>query len=73
MGDPCVGSKGKVMNMGRRVRLLACPLCGSLNIRKASPLSGWLLPDEYACPDCGYRGPVVGEVEVDEDELKKGT
>ncbi|MEM2729781.1 MAG: hypothetical protein QXL56_05195, partial [Candidatus Korarchaeum sp.] len=66
-------SKGKVMNMGRRVRLLACPLCGSLNIRKASPLSGWLLPDEYACPDCGYRGPVVGEVEVDEDELKEGT
>jgi len=63
---------GKVIGMGRKIRVMVCPVCGSLNIRKASPLSGWLLPDEYSCPDCGYRGPVVGEVEVDEDELGEG-
>jgi predicted RNA-binding Zn-ribbon protein involved in translation (DUF1610 family) len=58
------------IHMGKKVKLIVCPVCGSLNIRKSSPFSGWLLPDEYTCPDCGYRGPIVGEIEVDEDEIK---
>lgn len=58
--------------MAGRIRLLVCPVCGSLDIGKASPLSGWLLPDEYACSDCGYRGPIVGEIEVEGDEAEKG-
>ncbi len=56
--------------MVKKVKLIVCPACGSLNIRKSSPFSGWLLPDEYLCPDCGYRGPIVGEIEVDEDEIE---
>ncbi|MCS7103480.1 MAG: hypothetical protein NZ992_06335 [Candidatus Korarchaeum sp.] len=63
----------KWWGMGRKIRLLLCPACGSLNIGKASSFSGWLLPDEYVCPDCGYRGPIVGEVEVDKDEVREGT
>ncbi|MCD6348711.1 MAG: hypothetical protein J7L91_03720 [Candidatus Korarchaeota archaeon] len=63
-----------VVDLGKKrktIRITICPICGSTNIRKASPFSGWLLPEEYVCLDCGYRGPVVAEIEVDEDEVKE--
>ncbi len=62
-----------VMEVGRSkktIKITVCPVCGSTNIRKVSPFSGWLLPEEYVCLDCGYRGPIVAEIEVDEDEAK---
>jgi predicted RNA-binding Zn-ribbon protein involved in translation (DUF1610 family) len=43
--------------------LKVCPVCGSKRIMKISPLSGWLTPEEWFCPDCGYRGPIYGELE----------
>jgi predicted RNA-binding Zn-ribbon protein involved in translation (DUF1610 family) len=43
--------------------LKVCPVCGSRRIMKISPLSGWLTPEEWFCPDCGYRGPIYGEVD----------
>ncbi|PCN50806.1 hypothetical protein B6U99_02580 [Candidatus Geothermarchaeota archaeon ex4572_27] len=53
---------------GKRPVVRLCPVCHSRNIERASALSGWLTPDEYICLDCGYRGPVVLEVELVEDE-----
>lgn len=43
---------------------VACPQCGSLNIYKSTGMDGWLLPPLYLCPDCGYSGRVVLEVEA---------
>jgi len=43
---------------------IACPQCGSLNIYKSTGMDGWLLPPLYLCPDCGYSGRVVLEVEA---------
>lgn len=60
----------KVGKSKRTIKITVCPICGSTNIMKASPFSGWLLPEEYICLNCGYRGPIVAEVEVDEDETE---
>jgi len=35
-------------------------------LRRESPFSGWLTPEVFFCPDCGYRGPVYAEIEVEE-------
>ena len=43
---------------------VACPQCGSLNIAKSTGMDGWMLPPLYLCPDCGYSGRVVLEVEA---------
>ncbi len=55
----------------KKLKIMVCPVCGSTNIKKVSAFSGWLLPEEYVCLDCGYRGPVVAEIEVDEDEIEE--
>ena len=47
----------------RRIR--ACPLCGSTKLRRISPFSGWLTPEIWVCPDCGYKGPIYAEIEVE--------
>jgi len=52
---------------GRAVAL--CPRCLSPRIRRSRGFSGWLLPTTYECPDCGYRGPLV--LEVDAEEAKE--
>jgi len=44
-------------------RLLLCPKCKSPRIKKVGKFSGWLIPEEYYCPNCGYKGPIVLEVE----------
>ena len=49
----------------KTIPLTVCPACGSTNIRKVSPFSGWLLPEEFVCDDCGYRGPIVAEVDLE--------
>ena len=49
----------------RRSRsVIACPQCASLNIYKSTGMDGWLLPPLYLCPDCGYSGRVILEVEA---------
>lgn len=42
-----------------------CPRC--LTPLKPVPLTGYILPEEYYCPNCGYRGHIAIEL-VDEDE-----
>jgi predicted RNA-binding Zn-ribbon protein involved in translation (DUF1610 family) len=46
--------------------VLACPKCGSRNIELSSRFDAWLMPKRYICRDCGYIGPLVLEVEVEE-------
>jgi len=52
------------------IRVKACPICGSTNIRRSSSFDGWLLPENYICEDCGYQGPVYMELQIDEEELR---
>ncbi|MEM2911272.1 MAG: hypothetical protein QXM52_03180 [Candidatus Bathyarchaeia archaeon] len=49
-----------------------CPRCGSPKIRLSSSLDYWLTPKKYVCENCGYTGPIVMELEKDEDEKAKG-
>ncbi len=37
-----------------------CPKCLS-DLHLAGELTGWLLPEEYICESCGYRGHVAFE------------
>jgi hypothetical protein len=40
-----------------------CPKC--LNpLQKGSRLGGWLVPQDYYCPNCGYHGVVFLERDV---------
>jgi len=43
--------------------LKVCPKCGSVKIRNSSLLSGWIIPDQYVCEDCGYTGYLILELE----------
>ncbi|MCX8170412.1 MAG: hypothetical protein N3E47_00355 [Candidatus Bathyarchaeota archaeon] len=47
-------------------KVLACPRCGGRNIRLSSKFDAWLMPKRYVCGDCGYIGPIVLEVELEE-------
>jgi len=40
-----------------------CPRCGSPEIRLSSKFDIWLFPEQYVCQKCGYKGPVVMELE----------
>jgi predicted RNA-binding Zn-ribbon protein involved in translation (DUF1610 family) len=51
---------------------VACPQCRSLNIHKSTGMDGWLLPPLYLCPDCGYSGRVVLELEA-QDRAREGS
>jgi len=46
-------------------RIIVCPVCGSPKIRKLSSFSGWLTPEIWVCPECGYKGPIYAEKEVE--------
>jgi len=46
--------------------VLVCPRCGSKNIELSSRLDAWLMPKRYICRECGYIGPLVLEIEVEE-------
>ncbi len=55
----------------RRVhRVRVCPVCGSKNIRLFTKLSGWLTPEIYVCEDCGYKGPITLEIEINEKDVQ---
>ncbi len=47
----------------RRPTKKYCPKCGNPNIRLSSKFDLWLLPEQYACEKCGYKGPVALEME----------
>ena len=48
-----------------------CPRCGSSKIKVSSSFDTYprmygLTPRQYVCEDCGYRGPIVLELEGEE-------
>jgi hypothetical protein len=47
----------------RRPTQLFCPRCASPKIHLNSSLDVWLTPKQYYCPDCGYHGILVMELE----------
>ena len=40
-----------------------CPKCGNPNIHLSSKFDLWLFPEQYVCEKCGYKGPLVLEME----------
>ncbi|MEM1552077.1 MAG: hypothetical protein QXH03_05365 [Candidatus Bathyarchaeia archaeon] len=52
----------------RSLSKIYCPKCGSPRIHLSSSLDYWLTPKKYVCEDCGYVGPVVMEIEKEENE-----
>jgi predicted RNA-binding Zn-ribbon protein involved in translation (DUF1610 family) len=55
----------------RRPTQLFCPRCASPKIRLNSSLDVWLTPKQYYCPDCGYHGILVMELEPTEDTAQQ--
>jgi len=45
-----------------------CPRCGSSKLRLSSRFDIWLTPEQYVCENCGYKGPVVMEIEEEEEQ-----
>jgi len=45
-----------------------CPKCGSPNIHLSSRFDAWLTPELYVCDECGYKGPVVLELEIEKGQ-----
>jgi len=41
-----------------------CPRCLK-PLKQATTLGGWLVPQDYYCPSCGYAGMVYFEEDVD--------
>jgi len=51
----------------RTPRPKLCPRCGSPKLRLSSRFDVWLLPEQYVCQNCGYKGPIVMELEKEEE------
>lgn len=50
----------------RKPSRIYCPRCGSPKIALSSSFDTWLMPQKYYCKNCGYLGPIVMELEKDE-------
>ena len=48
-----------------------CPRCLK-PLQRGSKFGGWLVPQDYVCPSCGYRGTVFLEKDLDLNPDKKG-
>jgi len=48
-----------------------CPRCGSPRLRLSSRFDIWLFPEQYVCDNCGYKGPIVMELEKEETKEQK--
>jgi len=51
----------------RKPSAIFCPKCGSPEIKLSSSLDYWLTPKKYVCNNCGYAGPIVMELEKEEN------
>jgi hypothetical protein len=47
----------------RKPTQIFCPRCCSPKIQLNSSLDVWLTPKSYYCPECGYHGILVMELE----------
>jgi len=60
----------------RKSALKLCPRCGSSKLRLSSSFDTYprmygLTPGQYVCGSCGYKGPIVMEVEEEEKPSQK--
>jgi predicted RNA-binding Zn-ribbon protein involved in translation (DUF1610 family) len=46
---------------------IVCPKCGSTKIRLNTSISGWLIPEEYICDECGYTGAAIEVKQLEEE------
>jgi len=44
-----------------------CPRCCNPKISLSSSLDLWLMPRKYVCEACGYKGPIMMEIEKEEE------
>jgi len=44
-----------------------CPRCGSAKIHTEAGLYKSLAPRKYKCEECGYNGPIIMELEKEEE------
>jgi transcription elongation factor Elf1 len=51
----------------RKPATIYCPRCCSSKISLYSGLDLWLTPKKYVCAECGYVGPIIMELEKEEE------
>ena len=51
----------------RKPAQIYCPRCCSSKISLSSNLDVWLTPKKYVCEACGYIGPIIMEIEKEEE------
>jgi len=51
----------------RKPSKIYCPRCCSPNLTLSSSLDLWLTPKKYVCQSCGYIGPIIMELEKEEE------
>jgi predicted RNA-binding Zn-ribbon protein involved in translation (DUF1610 family) len=51
----------------RKFSRLYCPRCGSSKIRISTDFDRFVAPRKYVCAECGYKGPIVMELEKEEN------
>jgi predicted RNA-binding Zn-ribbon protein involved in translation (DUF1610 family) len=51
----------------KRPSKIYCPRCASPQIHLSGSLTFGLLPGKYVCEKCGYNGPLVMELEKEEE------
>jgi transposase-like protein len=51
----------------RKPTRIYCPRCCSPKIHLYSSFDIWLTPQKYVCNNCGYIGPIVMELEKEEE------
>jgi len=57
---------GKLQHRAPRAKV--CPRCGSPKLILSSRFDMWLFPEQYVCQSCGYKGPIVLELEKEEEK-----
>jgi predicted RNA-binding Zn-ribbon protein involved in translation (DUF1610 family) len=68
MKKPLDGIRDVIKNTKhRRPTQIYCPRCCSPKIQLSSSLDVWLTPKQYYCPECGYHGILIMELEPEEE------
>lgn len=57
----------------RTLTQIFCPRCCSPKIQLSSSLDFWLTPKQYYCPECGYQGILIMELEPEENQKETQT
>ena len=62
----------KMKKPDKTIKAMFCPKCKSINVQKDITASVALgAPQEWVCNECGFRGSLFPEKEIDADELNK--